>query len=102
VYLGQRLHREGVPMIEYGQVTGNLTTMANGLIDVIRQRRLLMYPSEELRTAAAQAVLIESSRVMRLGKMKQSNRVDAIVALAMAVLRYSATVSVAARESDTT
>jgi len=58
-------------MIEYGQVTGNLTTMANGLIDVIRQRRLLMYPSEELRTAAAQAVLIESSRGMRLGKMKQ-------------------------------
>jgi hypothetical protein len=59
--------------------------MANGLIDVIRQRRLMMYPSDELRAAATQAVLIESSRGLRLGKSKQSNRVDAIVALAMAV-----------------
>jgi hypothetical protein len=73
-----------ITMLEYNQVVGNLTVMANGLIDLIRQRRLLLYPSDELRLSAAQTVVIESSRGLRLGKTKQANRVDTIVALAMA------------------
>jgi hypothetical protein len=55
------------------------------LIDMIKQRKLIMYPSSELREAAAQAVLVESSRGLRLGKIKTGHRIDAIAALSTAV-----------------
>src|SRR6476659_9217476 len=45
-----------------------------------------MYHSRELRDAAAKTVVHESSRGFRLGKSKGSDRVDPIIALAMAVL----------------
>jgi hypothetical protein len=45
-----------------------------------------MYQSRELRDDAAKTVVHESSRGFRLGKTKGSDRVDAIVALAMGVL----------------
>jgi hypothetical protein len=45
-----------------------------------------MYHSRELRDAAAKTVVHESSRGFRLGKAKGSDRVDPIIALAMAVL----------------
>jgi len=45
-----------------------------------------MYHSRELRDAVAKTVVHESSRGFRLGKAKGSDRVDPIIALAMAVL----------------
>jgi hypothetical protein len=47
---------------------------------------LVAYPDNVLRTAVGQTVAIESSRGWRIGKEKQSHRIDVVVALAMACL----------------
>lgn len=84
VMLSQRLARAGINMVEYGQTSGNLTIAASSLIDLIRQRKLSMYADSALRDAAMKTILIESSRGLRLGKSKASDRVDPIVAMAFA------------------
>jgi hypothetical protein len=73
-------------MIPIAQSPQNQTPMASQLIDVLRQGRLRMYQSKELRDAAAKTIVVESSRGYRLGKAKGSDRVDPIIALAMGVL----------------
>jgi len=73
-------------MIPIAQSPTNQTPMASQLIDVLRQGRLRMYASRELRDAAATTVVHESSRGFRLGKAKHSDKVDPIIAIAMAVL----------------
>lgn len=76
----------GLHMIEIGQYVPNLTSMAGGLLDVIRKQQFTMYPAADLREAVSKTIAIESSRGWRLGKAKASDRVDPIVALAMALL----------------
>jgi phage terminase large subunit-like protein len=84
--LGQRLKRAHLNMVEVTQTASNQGPMANQLIDLIKQRRLSMYPASDLRLAVSKTVIIESSRGYRLGKTKGSDRVDPIIALSMAVL----------------
>ena len=43
-----------------------------------------MYPDNELRQQNINAVVIEGTRGIRIGKEKAKNKIDAIVALAMA------------------
>jgi hypothetical protein len=78
IALAQKLNKLGVPMHEYRQSVGNLTTMAGTLGDLIKTRRLSMYRSRGLRQSAANAIVIESSRGMRIGKAKASHKVDLI------------------------
>jgi phage terminase large subunit-like protein len=82
----QRLTRAHLNMVPIAQSPQNQTPMASQLIDVLKQGRLRMYASRELRDAAAKTIVVESSRGYRLGKAKGSDRVDPIIALAMAVL----------------
>jgi phage terminase large subunit-like protein len=86
IAMAQRLTRAGVNCVEFPQTLPNLSLMAGNLIDLLRTGGLLMYKDDGLRTAAAKTVSIESSRGFRLGKAKQSDRVDPIIALAMAAL----------------
>jgi phage terminase large subunit-like protein len=86
VDLTQRLTRAHLSMVPIAQSPQNQTPMASQLIDVLKQGRLRMYASRELRDAAAKTIVVESSRGYRLGKAKGSDRVDPIIALAMAVL----------------
>jgi hypothetical protein len=67
------------------------------LVDVLKQGRLRIYQSRELRDAAAKTVVHESGRGFRLGKAKGSDRVDPIIALAMAVLMAGREESVGGR-----
>jgi phage terminase large subunit-like protein len=89
--LSQRLTRQGVNMVEYPQNVANLSVMASGLLELIKNRQLVCYPSDELRQAVSKTVAVEGSRGWRLGKAKQSDRVDPIIALAMAA--YAATLN---------
>jgi hypothetical protein len=82
----QRLLREGVPMEEFPQSVPNLTDSSQNLYDLIKGRNLIAYPDEEIRLAVSRAVAIETPRGWRIGKDKQSHKVDVIVALAMAAL----------------
>lgn len=86
VDLSQRLGRAGVNMIKVDQNLPNLTMMAGTLLDLIKRRQIVLYPADDLRQAVAKTIAIESSRGWRLGKAKQSDRVDPIIALAMAAM----------------
>ncbi len=82
----QRLLREGIPMIEFPQTVPNLTASSQNLFELISGRNLLAYPNEAVRLAISRAVAIESPRGWRIGKDKQSHKVDIVVALAQAAL----------------
>ena len=82
----QRLKEKGVPIQEYPQTTANLTQAGQALFDLVRDKNLRVYPSAELREHLVNAVVVESSRGWRLAKDKASKKIDAAVALAMALV----------------
>jgi hypothetical protein len=82
----QRLTKEGVPMHEFVQSVPNLTESSQNLYDLIKGRNFKSYPSEEIRLAVSRAVAIEGQRGWRIGKDKQTHKIDVVVALAMPAL----------------
>jgi hypothetical protein len=82
----QRLTAAGVPMVEFPQTVPNLTEASQTLFDLIRGRRLILYPDDAMRLAASRAVAIEGVRGWRIAKEKQSHKIDVIVALAQSAL----------------
>jgi phage terminase large subunit-like protein len=58
--------------------------MGQTLFDLLNGRNLRIYKSDELRTQALNTVATESSRGFRISKEKASNKIDSIIALAMA------------------
>jgi phage terminase large subunit-like protein len=82
----QRLAKQGVPVEEYPQTSGNLAATTMNLLDLIQAERLLAYPDQNIRTAMAQAIAVETPRGLRISKDKQSHKIDVIVALSMACL----------------
>ena len=82
----QRLIREQVKMVEFPQNIGNLTEASTNLYELIKGRNFLTYPDEQIRTAISRAVAIESPRGWRIGKEKQTHKIDIVVALGMAAL----------------
>lgn len=90
----QTLSQQGINCVEFAQNMGNLTSISSTLFEALKGQQLIGYASDEIRSALAHAVIIEGSRGARIGKEKSSHRVDAAVALAMAV--YGATEQLAA------
>ncbi len=84
--LSTRLRQEGLPMQEYPQSVSNLTTMGQNLYELIKAKNLLIYPDTQLRSQAAHAVALQTSRGWRIAKEKSSLKIDGIVALAMACI----------------
>jgi hypothetical protein len=78
------LTKAGVPMVEYPQTTGNLTTSTTDLYDLVRDRRLAVYPDAELRQHVLNAVAVATPRGWRLAKEKSSKKIDGAVALSFA------------------
>jgi hypothetical protein len=73
-------------MVEYPQTVGNLTESSQNLFDLIKGRNLSCYPDEQIRLAISRAVAFEGPRGWRIGKDKQTHRIDIVVALGMASL----------------
>ena len=86
VSVAQRLAKEHVPIEEYPQSVPNLTAATQNLFDLIQARTLVLYPDANMRLAVSRAIVTESSRGWRLDKLKQSHKIDVIVALSMAAL----------------
>ncbi len=82
----QRLQKQGLPIESYNQTSPGLTEMASNRFDLVRSRTLLVYPDTEMRRSVLQTVASESGRGWKLSKEKQSNKIDVVVALAMAAL----------------
>lgn len=80
----QFLTGQGIPVREYTQVPTNLTKMTQTLFELTRGRNLVMYPSPELRKQNLDAVVKEGAQGMRIIKEKAKQKIDAIVAMAMA------------------
>ena len=76
-------------MIEFAQTVGNMTDAGQALYDAIKHKTLKLYQDGELRKEACFAIGKETPRGMRIVKEKASHKIDAIVALAMAMLGAS-------------
>ena len=74
-------------MLEFPQSSPNLTAMSQNLFELIEHNNIHLYASIELRNHAAHCVAVESSRGWRISKQKAANKIDGIVALAMACLQ---------------
>ena len=71
-------------MQEYLQTVGNLTEIGQNLYDLVEYRNLILYPCKDLRFEASCAIGKETGRGIRIVKEKSSQKIDQIVALAMA------------------
>lgn len=84
-HLASRLSSH-VRMVEFPQTTARLTESGNFFFDAIRQRRLVVYPgADDLRTHVLNAAAKETPRGIRLVK-SGTGKIDASIALAMAVM----------------
>jgi len=82
--VAQRLMRAGMPVEEFPQSPANLTAASQNLYELITGRNLLAYPDAGMRLAISRAVAVETPRGWRIGKNKQTHKIDVVVALAMA------------------
>ena len=80
------LKAAGLPIRELPQTTGNCTAFGQALFDALNGGNLRLYPADDLRQQALNTVAVESTRGWRIAKERTSKKIDAIVALAMAVL----------------
>jgi len=84
------LKREGLPIEEVPQTSAAVDEMGVTLITAIQSRALTVYPDAELRQQALNTVAVEKpDGMLRMDKVKSNRKIDAIVALAIA-LRMSA------------
>lgn len=91
VYLAQRLSAQGLPVEEFPQTVANLTAAGNSLYDAIKQRRLAVWEgSDSLRRHVLAAAAKETDRGIRLIKGHGGRKIDAGIALAMAVASIEA------------
>ena len=61
--------------------------MSQNLFELIEHSNICIYANVELRNHAAHCVAVESTRGWRISKTKPVNKIDGIVALAMACLQ---------------
>ena len=80
----QRLARAGLAIEEFPQSSPNLTAASQNLYELIQNNNLVVYPDAGMRLAISRAVAIETPRGWRIGKDKQTHKIDVVVALAMA------------------
>jgi phage terminase large subunit-like protein len=80
------LKREGLPIIEVPQTAATVDEMGQTLITVIQSRALVVYPDAALRQQALNTVAVEKpDGMMRMDKAKSGRKIDAIVAMALAL-----------------
>ena len=78
------LRAEGLPVEEYAQTEDHVGHMGQVLFDLLKGRNLMLYPDEELRQHALNAVAVEKPRGFAIRKERANRKVDGVVALAMA------------------
>jgi phage terminase large subunit-like protein len=83
--LAQIGRESGLTLVECPQTTANQTRFTASLLDSIRAMSLKVYNAPDLRDHVLNVSLVETPRGNRLAKEKGSKKIDAAVALAMAV-----------------
>ena len=84
--VAQRLKAQFVPIEPMAQSTPTLTAIGTNLYDLLKSKRIVFYPDDDIRLAMSRTVAVEipSRSAWKLTKEKASHHVDIIVALAMA------------------
>jgi phage terminase large subunit-like protein len=78
------LVKKGINMSEYAQTTSNLQIMGQNIYDLIEYKQLVLYEEPNLRFEANCARAKEAMRGLQITKEKSTQKIDQIVALAMA------------------
>ena len=71
-------------MTEYPQTVGNLTECGQAIYDLVEYGNILLYECKDLRFEASCSIGKETGRGIRIVKEKSTQKIDQIVALAMA------------------
>lgn len=81
------LLRKGYPMKEFTQTVENMTAASQQLFDVLKNKSLISYPDEELRSHIQNCVAENHGRGFRIvkGKERKGAHIDGATALAMSV-----------------
>ena len=74
----------GINMQEYPQTTSNLQIMGQNIYDLVEYKNLILYDDDDLRFEATCAMAKEAMRGLQITKEKSTQKIDQIVALAMA------------------
>jgi phage terminase large subunit-like protein len=74
----------GINMQEYPQTTSNLQVMGQNIYDLVEYKNLILYEDADLRFEANCARAKEAMRGLQITKEKSTQKIDQIVALAMA------------------
>lgn len=80
------LSKRGLPMQEYPQTSSNLTEMGQNLYDLVEYGNIKLYACKDMRYEATCAMAKETGRGLKITKEKSTQKIDQIVALAMASL----------------
>jgi hypothetical protein len=84
--VSQRLVKRGLRIEPFNQSLPNLTAASQDLFDLIQSGSILAYPDAAMRLAVSRAVAIETPRGWRIGKDRQTHKIDVVIALGMACL----------------
>jgi len=84
---GISLQKLGLPMIQFSQTVDGLVQCGENLYSLIKGRNLIIYKSQEFKDHALKTICKETPRGFRLIKSKSSERIDLMIALAMASLK---------------
>jgi hypothetical protein len=79
------LRADGIPIEEHPFNASSTTQMTQSLYDAIVSGTVHVYPDDDLRNAVLNASVSESTKGMKLSKRTASRKIDAAVALALAV-----------------
>ena len=80
------LAKKGLPMREFPQTVGNLTSIGQNIFDLVEYGNIMLYPCKDMRFEATCAIGKNTGRGVRLIKEKTSAKIDQIVSLAMAAI----------------
>ena len=82
----QRLRAVGVPAYEFPQSVPNLTEASSALYELFQGNNIVLYSDEAIRRAVERAAAVEMPRGWRISKVSRGDKIDVVVALAMASL----------------
>jgi len=80
------LEKHNINMTPFPQTSDRLTEMSQNLYDLIKGRNIVLYKDAELRAHAQKAVAQQTQRGWRIDKKAGKDKIDLIIALAMAAL----------------
>ena len=85
IQLSQDLRKERINMVELPQTQSNCIAFSQCLFDLIKNKKISFYQSEEIRVSLINCKVVYSNRGWRIVKKSGTKKIDLAISLAMAV-----------------